>query len=83
MDERVWIALGVLMVIVGVVLAIYAGPLDMRAQSTYAAGDLDAGESLRLRSDAFRYGGLGIASLGVVLMTGSWVKYLIESSKRF
>lgn len=83
MDERAWIVLGVVMVIFGVVCAIYAGPMEMQAQATYADGDISGGESLRMRADLFRYGGLGMAALGVVVMAGSWVKYVIETSKRF
>lgn len=82
MDERAWIVLGVVLVIVGIACAVYAGPMEMRAQTTYTAGDLGAGESLRMQSDALRYGGLGLAAIGLVLMTGSWVKYVIENSKR-
>lgn len=82
MDERAWIVLGVVLVIIGIVCAIYAGPMEMRAETTYAGGDIGGGESLRMRSDTLRYGGLGLAAIGLMLMAGSWVKYVVETSKR-
>ena len=83
MAERAWIVLGIVMVIIGVVGAIYAGPMEMRAQTAYAGGDTAGGESMRIQADTFRYGGLGLASVGLVVMAGSWMKYVFESSKRF
>lgn len=82
MDERVWIVLGVVLVVIGVMCAIYAGPMEMQAERTYAGGDIGGGDSLRMQADAFRYGGLGIAALGLMLMAGSWVKYVMETAKR-
>ncbi len=81
MDERILIGVGVAVVIAGMFLAIYSGPMDLDAQTAYAMGNQDEGRSLKFRSDLFQYGGGVTGALGVILITSGWLKRVQEDSK--